>query len=267
MVRDTIRRSVRVVALVLGLGWVLPMAGCTSLEPFTAAQGDRRDVGLEHTGSIGLELDVASGITLHSVVYAISGNGFVKDGDIDVSQSSALTAVIGGIPAGDGFVITITAISIDGTATCVGSATFSVREDLTTRVTIHLQCRLEHRFGRIDINGDVNICASIDELTAAPMETGVDGTITLVARASDADGPESAIDMTFSDGATSLSQHGHGTSVVTLTCVTPGPDRIALTISDGECLQASSVDLVCAGAGGGSQATWIWKQIAEAPSR
>ena len=47
-------------------------------------------------------------------------------GTIDVSHSQTISATIGGIPAGNGYSLTITGTAIDGLTTCTGSATFSI---------------------------------------------------------------------------------------------------------------------------------------------
>ena len=72
-----------------------------------------------------------------------------------------------------------------------------------TNVTIQLKCRFGHRFGKIDLGGVVNLCSAVEDHSVAPLETTVGGTITLLTRLSDADGPVSALASTFSDGATS----------------------------------------------------------------
>jgi hypothetical protein len=262
-VRDITRLGVVLFFFAGALAQVGAITGCSG-SPFTA-DGHDPGIDLEHTGSIGFALEVGEGITLHSVTYDINGNGFSKQGDVDVSRSPTLTAVIGGIPAGDGFTIVITATSIDGSVTCVGTATFSVMDGLITNVTIHLKCHFGHRFGRIDLTGIVNLCPAVEDLTVAPMETTIGGTITLLTRLSDADGPGSALRSTFSDGATSLSLNGVDRSAIGITCTQAGPSHISLTISDGECLQATAVDVSCSGTGAGSRAIWAWKQLDAAP--
>ena len=112
--RDITRLSAVLFFLAGALAHVGAIAGCSG-SPFTADDHDP-SIDLEHTGSIVFELDVGAGITLHSVNFAISGNGFSKEGEVDLSHSPTLSAVIGGIPAGDGFTIVITATSLDGSA-------------------------------------------------------------------------------------------------------------------------------------------------------
>jgi hypothetical protein len=263
VVRDITRLANVLFFSVAALVQSAAIAGCSG-SPFTAGSADPI-VDLEHTGSIGFQLEVGAGITLHSVNYAISGNGFSKQDDVDISRSPVLSAVIGGLPAGDGFTITITATSLDGSVTCIGTAIFTVMEGVITNVTIHLQCHFGHRNGKADLNGVVNLCPTIEDLTVAPMETTVGGTIALRARLGDADGPAATLESTFSDGMTSLSLHGVATSALGLTCTQAGPSHLTLTVSDGECLQATAVDVMCSGSSPASQATWVWKQLEASP--
>src|SRR6188768_1119934 len=93
----------------LALGVSAPFIACSS-EPLSSA-------GDEQSGTLGLNLDVGPGVTLNAVTYAISGNGFSKTGTIDSSGSSTINGTIGGIPAGKGYNITLTATSAEGSAT------------------------------------------------------------------------------------------------------------------------------------------------------
>src|SRR5215467_1677029 len=68
----------------------------------------------ESTGALGFALQLATGQTINTASYSISGpNGFSKSGSIDVSNSSTLSATIGGLPTGTGYQITITATTTD----------------------------------------------------------------------------------------------------------------------------------------------------------
>src|SRR5688572_12538795 len=101
---------------VLALGTSAVLEGCSS----AASSGD-----VDERGSLGVSLQVAPGVTLSSVTYAIVGNGFSKSGNIDVSGAAAVSATIGGIPAGYGYTLALTATSTEGT-TFSGSASFDV---------------------------------------------------------------------------------------------------------------------------------------------
>ena len=69
---------------------------------------------IEPAGSIGLNLTAAPGITLNSVTYSITGSTFSRTGAIDTGGSPNISGTIGGIPAGKGYTITLTATSVGG---------------------------------------------------------------------------------------------------------------------------------------------------------
>src|SRR5688572_28074086 len=92
-------------------------------------------------GSITLSLALADGRTISTASYSISGpNGFARTGTIDVSKSTKLTATIGGIPAGMGYRVTLTAATTDASITCGGSAMFDVQAGKTAMVTVPMAC-------------------------------------------------------------------------------------------------------------------------------
>ncbi|HXU63679.1 MAG TPA: hypothetical protein VN962_18405, partial [Polyangia bacterium] len=66
---------------------------------------------VEAAGAIGIALSAATGVTLNAVTYTVSGNGFTKSGSIDTSASPVVNGTVGGIPAGKGYTITLTAAS------------------------------------------------------------------------------------------------------------------------------------------------------------
>src|SRR5450432_4509333 len=82
----------------------------------TLSSGCSTDTGSaskSNVGTIGLALQLASGTSLNSLSYTITGpSSFSRTGTIDTSHSATVTAVIGGLPAGTGF-----SIALDGTAT------------------------------------------------------------------------------------------------------------------------------------------------------
>src|SRR5690606_39542929 len=124
------------IVLLLALGVGAPLSGCVS-----------EDIGGESTeqvGSLGLQLEVAPGVTLNSVTYTITKGEFTKSGSIDVGDSPTISGTIGGIPAGNGYTITLLATSEEEGTSFTGSATFDVTAGNTTSVTIHLNRSEEH---------------------------------------------------------------------------------------------------------------------------
>jgi hypothetical protein len=205
--------------------------------------------GIENSGSIGLKLTLATGEEINTVSYTVTGpGGFVQTGTLDVSNSSILTAVIGGLPAGTGYVITLTATSSDGgPATCVGTATFNVVANTTTTVPVTLRCTRPRNKGSVLINGTVNECPSIDTYGSLPAKAAEGGTIVLTSSASDGDnGPQP---LTYQWTTTSGTLSGATTPNATLTCTTAGMPTVTLTVSDGDpdplCADKVSMTVIC----------------------
>jgi arylsulfatase A-like enzyme len=211
----------------LALGASAVVAGCSS-----ASSGEH-----DERGSLGVSLQVAPGVTLSSVTYAIAGNGFNKTGTIDVSGAPAVSATIGGIPAGSGYTLTLTATATDGT-TFSGSASFDVTAGSATSVTIHLKGSPKGSKGSVDVNGTFNVAPVIDELTVTPRSVFVGNTITLKAIGSDAD--EGPSPVTYYWSTTGGVIDDPIASNATLTSDSPGTFTVKLTVSDGESTHTTS---------------------------
>ena len=109
--------------------------GCSS-----AGDAPPEPPGSESAGTIGLQLQIATGITLSRVNYTITGPaGFQKMASIDVSNSGTISAVISGIPLGVGYVISLSGNAAGDKAVCAGSAasTSTARPRSRSRCTSH----------------------------------------------------------------------------------------------------------------------------------
>src|SRR3569623_3313065 len=103
----------------------------------------------DELGSVSLRL-FADGVSLTSVEYAISGpNAFSKAGASNVAASPILSSIIGGLPAGTGFTITLTATATDGTTTCAGTGNFDVVAGVVGTVSVTLDCHLAPNTGSV----------------------------------------------------------------------------------------------------------------------
>src|SRR4051812_8571098 len=87
----------------MGLSAGLSLFGCSAADSNPAAAE-----ASEESGSIGLALQ-AGGVTLNSVDYTILGSGFSKSGTINVTNGTQISTVIGGLPAGVGYSISLSA--------------------------------------------------------------------------------------------------------------------------------------------------------------
>jgi arylsulfatase A-like enzyme len=230
----------------LALGASAPLQSCAS-EPLDSGSS-------EQVGSLGVNLEVAPGVTLNAVSYSITGNGFSKSGSIDVSGSSTISGTIGGIPAGNGYTLTLTATSADGRTTFTGSANFNVTAGKTTAVTIRLKGTTTGGNGSVSVNGTLNVGPVIDEVTVTPANVNVGRSITLNGVASDADNAPAALSYYWSTTGGVISDPIAPNA--TLTSSTPGTFTVKLTVSDGEITTSSSTTVSFvdpeAGGGGGS---------------
>src|SRR4051794_17212230 len=127
-----------------------------------------------NTGSIDLGLSAGS-LTINSVSYSIeNGLGFRKTGTIDVTNSTRISATIGGIPAGTGYYIRLTAVAEnDAYATCSGYALADIIAGSTTYTKIVLSCKASAVMGSVQIDGSINLCPTLGTLSIEPNETTV----------------------------------------------------------------------------------------------
>jgi len=236
----TLRAARTLLSLVPLLG--VPELACSSAEPIQgpSAYGD--------VGSVGLSLTTTGGTTITAASYVITGpQGFAKSGTINVAQSSVLSATVGGLPVGSGYSITLTATSTDAQTNCAGSATFDVVARQVAAVGVPLSCHEAPRNGSVLVNGVVNSCPVIDDVSASPAEVAVGSSVALVTSAHDGDaGPQplgyhwSATSGTFSDASSPSPSFA---------CGAVGSATLTLTVSDGDpsadCAATANVAVTC----------------------
>jgi hypothetical protein len=184
----------------------------------------------EATGTIGMELQIAPGVTINTVNWAISNSttSFSRTGSVNVRFSNTISFQTGGIPAASGYSIALTATSVDGAFTCSGSASFNVTAQMTTSVGITLNCSTTPAGqGTVVVNGTTQICANLDSLGASPLETAVNTQISLSAT-----GSAGSVPTTFAWTASAGSFDSTTSANPTFTCpATPGQVTINVTVS------------------------------------
>jgi phospholipase C len=226
-------------AILLGmLSASAALAGCAT-DPGDSAQP-------ETMGEIGLEVKLAPGLTLDSVSYTITGPiGFSRTGSINVGSSTTVSAIVSRIPFGTGYQITMRGASSDGSAVCMGSATFDIDGPDTKPVALHMTCELQPTTGSILINGSINICPKIEGIDVSPAEVIFGGAISLQAAASDLDRAPAPLGFTWT--ATSGTLSSTSTTGPTWTCNKVGRSTLTFAASDGDpaCASSRSVDVVC----------------------
>lgn len=231
---------------------ILAMGLCGTAALFTGC-GQQNSAGgspTEEAGAtINLALQIPGGQTVNSASYTITGPaGFSKTGTIDVSAATKLTATIGGLPAGSGYSITVSANSAAGGVTCSGSAAFSVVANQTTAISVPMTCHEPARTGSVAVNGVINVCPAIDGISATPAEVTVGGTIALAAVAHDSDANPSALSFTWAASSGTLSSTT--AQDPTFTCAAPGQATLTLTASDGDpaCVATATTVVTCSAA-------------------
>jgi hypothetical protein len=235
------RFSVSMIAL-LACAPAVPLSACSS-----AADTPTR--GSESVGSVGLELQAGS-VTLNTIKYTILGNGFARiDYLLDVSNSTSIQAIIGGIPAGAGYTLTLSGVDAGGSgATCTGETTFDIIAGQTTTAPIQLECRVPSTTGSVTVNGSVNVCPKVDGISLEPAQTTVGHTVLATSFASDLDQGPSPLSYVWSTSSGSVTPSADSTAATVL-CTVPGPLTLTLTVSDGDCTDTASQVITCAADG------------------
>ena len=203
-------------------------------------------------GSVGLVL--AGGVTVNTFTYVLSGPTS-RTGTIDVSSSSTVSAVIGGVPAGTGYTLTLTGTSVDGQTTCSGtSASFNVVAGATTPVGVTIDCHTPAKTGSVVVNGTINVCPNIDSVSANPP---VGNVISISSTADDPDNGPQAISYSWTTTSGTLSSATAQNP--TLTCTAPGTASLTLTVSDGDagCSSSFSLQVSCPSDAALAETAWV----------
>ena len=191
--------------------------------------------GSTRVGSIGLTLSLPDAVTLDSIMFSITGPGsFEKTGSIPVGQDGrSFTARIDGIPAAPGYSLELDATASDR-GKCTGSASFDVMASVTTTVVVKLRCPghgSPSEEGTVSIDGSVNVCATVEFVTAAPSSPGE--TVALHGEALDDDnGPEAP---SFKWSLASGTQLGTGADFEVECSKLNDLSAVVLNVSDGDC--------------------------------
>ena len=168
------RRGLTAIAVALAI------AGSTS----AGCIGEAAD---DSTGTIGMELQIAPGVTINTVNWTIAnaGTGFSRTGSVTVRFSNTISFQTGAIPAASGYTITLAAMSVDGAFTCAGSAGFNITARASSLVSLTLNCSTAPADqGTVVVGGNTQICANLDSISASPLETAVNTPIALAATGS-----------------------------------------------------------------------------------
>lgn len=191
-------------------------------------------------------IEIKPGTKLESLAYTIDGpNSFSKTGSVDVHSSTKPAFIVGGLPPGQGYAITLTGSTPAGATTCSGSATFDISAGVVTSVVIHLTCHESSKVGSVQINGTSNICPVNDYVSAMPAEAVVGGSIGLQGAAHDPDASPQDLVYTWSAPSGFGTFSDHSSPNPTFICAIAGEVPVTMEVSDGDCTGSTTVTVTC----------------------
>lgn len=205
----------------------------------------------DDVGSVQLALSTSNGVALLTTTYRLTGPmSYSRTGTAAGNGDGTVGALIGGVPAGMGYQLSLDGTASDGTTTCTGSsAPFNVTTGSTTTVSVSLLCRGQSSAGSVAVKATSNICPVLDG-TSASATSGVVGgdPVTLTVIAHDPDSGPSALAYSWTASGGTLSA-ATGTSV-TFTCGAVGTGQVTILVSDGypdpTCAASSVITVSCA---------------------
>jgi len=196
------------------------------------------------TGQIGLALQAPAATAIQTASYAITGPmGYSQTGTVAATGAT----LINDVPAGTGYQVTLTATTSDA-ATCSGTASFDVTAKQLVSVTVPMTCLEAPRTGSVMVGGKLNICPTIDGISATPSEVDVGGSVALSAAAHDKDAGPNPLSFGWTSSSGTFS--AANTQNPTFTCTGPGLVTVHLAVSDGDplasCPDTSTAQVRCA---------------------
>jgi hypothetical protein len=208
-------------------------------------------------GSVGMQLTLPGGAQVSTVAWAIEGpNGaatVVKNGTVNVQETGGVSFLVGNIPAASGYLVALSAESVDGGLSCEGTAAFAVAPHAVTQVTVQLGCNLASTGSHNTlVNGTSFDCAAWNAVTASPVETAIGSPVALTATAT---GPMPG-NLTYSWSAPSGFFGSASAANTSFTCSAPGPVTVTLVVGDGpvpagstcnSALDTDTVTITCTG--------------------
>jgi hypothetical protein len=234
-------------ALGVSLALVASATGCSGPNGEEASPGDTvtltpSDPNSDTTGTVGLQLSLPSGQQIPVISWSITGpNGaatVVQSGTAK-SQSIGVTFLIGNIPAGSGYQVSLSGTSSDGSVICAGTASFSIVARMTTPVVVELACSTATSGSHVTlVNGDTFNCAAWANVSASPTTTTVGSSVNLSATAT-APSPSA---LTFNWSAPGGTFGNRTAANTTFTCTAAGTVNVTLVVGDGPVPAGQSCD-------------------------
>lgn len=197
------------------------------------------DGGAEATGGIGAQITLPAGQTVAVISWSITGPAGastpVQRGTVNVQNSLVASFYVGNLLAAQGYGIALSATTVDGSITCMGSAQFGIVARQTTQVGIAMGCNLAP--SAVADAGTFN-CATVNSVAVVPDETTVGSSVSVSSTVS---GPVPSA-LTYSWTASSGSFNNPASATPVFTCAVPGTATLTLTAADGPVPVGSSCD-------------------------
>ncbi|HXX66506.1 MAG TPA: alkaline phosphatase family protein [Polyangiaceae bacterium] len=264
--RSIVRKALFPSALLVGCTTVTAVSmtevGCSSSsgtpEPTSSGvgtTGSGTGTPEGNVGSVGFQLTLPGGEQLNTVTWTITGpNGastVVQTGTVNVANSLSVSFVVGNLPAGSGYSISLTGTTTDGVTTCAGSTTFSVAARAQATVSVLLQCtQPATEAGSAFINANTVNCATWNSVSAVPSTAIVGASVTVSASAVAPNPSGISYAWSLVSGTGTFSS---ATSQTTqFTCGAAGTATLQVTMSDsdaGSCgsLASTTLQIACTG--------------------
>ena len=193
-----------------------------------------------------IDLDVAGGGAIDEVLYVVTGNGMEPmSGLIDTSAPGSTGSVeLFGISPGQGYLVLMSATTVDGATDCEGSGAFDVIAGATTEVDVLLSCKRPERLGGVRVDGKLNVCAELVKAVVSPLQISATHGLRLSAEGTDSEGDPVAYRWTATGG----SIDDEGAAEATYTCVEAGDQLIRIEVSDDgfqHCVDGWTVNVSC----------------------
>ncbi len=182
----------KLIGKALAFGFAVATASvvaCSTGPHSTPAGSQETSPGVENgTGEVGFQYTLPGGEHISTVKYTLTDGtaAHTYSNTVTVGASSIISFVIGGVAAGGGYSISLTATSDDGLVSCSGSngtglsdagqnngAPFIVANRTTTVVNVQMICIdvPNQSQGNVLVNGIPSCCATWDTIVANPQGT------------------------------------------------------------------------------------------------
>lgn len=136
------------------------------------------------TGQVGMNLTLPGGEHITTVTYSLTNGAHTLNGSYNITNTATLSFVIGSVPAGANYTLTLSATTDDGTVTCsypavgdANTATFTVVDRTTTIVNVNMQCVNNQGLdsGSVTVNATQSNCPVWNTIVANPLNITLDG--------------------------------------------------------------------------------------------